>query len=122
MRSSSATDLRMRRLLRIPEHRVTATEASARSALERSLLVSMVRCLLTYIVLPFVAPAVGATTGVTPIVGIVVGLVAILFNVASIRRFWRADHRYRWHYTALAVTVISLLLWLVFADVVELLS
>lgn len=121
-RSSSPTDLRVRRLLRIPEQSATTTEASARSALERSLLISMVRCLLTYVILPFVAPAVGATAGVTPVVGVVVGLVAIVFNLASIRRFWRADHRYRWHYTALAVTVISLLLWLVVADVVELLS
>jgi uncharacterized membrane-anchored protein len=112
----------MRRLLRIPEQQVNATEASARSALEKSLLISMVRCLLTYVVLPFVAPAIGVTTGVTPVVGIVVGLVAIVFNVASIRRFWRADHRYRWHYTALAVTVISLLMWLVVADIIELAS
>ena len=121
-RSSSPADVRMRRLLRLPASGATATEASARSALERSLLISTVRCLLTYIILPFVAPALGVATGVAPVLGLVVGIVAIVFNVASIRRFWRADHRYRWHYTALSGTVIALLLWLVVLDVVDLLG
>ena len=99
-----------------------ATEASARSVLERSLLISMARCLLTYVFLPFVAPVLGVAGDVTPAVGLVIGLVAIGFNVASIRRFWRADHRYRWHYTALSAVVIVLLVWLVVGDLVDLLS
>ena len=119
---ASAADVRMRRLLRLPATGVTASEASARSALERSLLISTVRCLLTYIVLPFVAPVLGVATGVAPVIGLVVGAVAIYFNVASIRRFWRADHRYRWHYTALSGTVIALLAWLVVLDLVDLLT
>ena len=118
---ASPADLRMKRLLRLPTG-TTATEASARTALERSLLISTVRCLLTYVVLPFVAPVLGVATGVTPVIGLAVGLIAIYFNVASIRRFWRADHRYRWHYTALSGTVIALLVWLVVLDLVELLS
>lgn len=118
----SPADAWMRRLLRLPADGVTATAASARSAFERSLLISTVRCLLTYIVLPFVAPAVGVATGVAPVVGLVVGVVAIVANVASIRRFWRADHRYRWHYTAVAGAVIALLGWLVVLDLVDLLT
>ncbi|MDP1821586.1 MAG: hypothetical protein Q8K58_17065 [Acidimicrobiales bacterium] len=118
----SPADAWMRRLLRLPATGADATEASARSALERSLLISTVRCLLTYIVLPFLAPVFGVAAGVAPVIGLVVGVVAIVANVASIRRFWRADHRYRWHYTALSGTVIALLVWLVVADVVELLS
>jgi hypothetical protein len=118
----STADLRMRRLLRLPASGATATAASARSALERSLLISTVRCLLTYIVLPFLAPVFGVATGVAPVVGLTVGLVAIVANVASIRRFWRADHKYRWHYTALSGTVIVLLLWLVALDLIDLVS
>jgi multisubunit Na+/H+ antiporter MnhB subunit len=98
------------------------SEASARSVMERSLLISMARCLLTYVFLPFIAPVLGVAGGVTPAVGLAIGVVAIGFNVASIRRFWRADHRYRWHYTALASVVIVLLLWLVVADLVDLLG
>lgn len=115
-------DLWMRRLLRLPADAPRASEASARALVERSLLISMVRCLLTYIVLPFVAPIVGVGVGVAPAVGLVVGVVAIVANVASVRRFWRADHRYRWHYTALATTIVLLLVWLVVADIIELLT
>lgn len=118
----SSADLRMRRLLRLPLDAPKASEASARSLVERSLLISMVRCLLTYVVLPFVAPILGVGLGVTPLVGIVVGVVAIAANGASVRRFWRADHRYRWHYTALASVIVVLLSWLVAADLVELLT
>jgi hypothetical protein len=118
----SPADRRMRRLLRLPTDAPMASEASARQLVEKSLLISMVRCLLTYIVLPFVAPIFGFATGVTPAVGLVVGLVAIAANIASVRRFWRADHRYRWHYTALATVIVAALVWLVIADLVELLT
>lgn len=119
---TAPADLRMRRLLRLPLDAPKASEASARSLVERSLLISMVRCLLTYIVLPFVAPLLGVGLGVAPFVGIPIGLVAIAANVASVRRFWRADHRYRWHYTALAAVIVALLAWLVVADVIGLIG
>ncbi len=98
---TSPADLRMRRLLRLPLDAPKATGASAR---------------------PFVAPILGIGLGVAPLVGIPVGAVAIVANVASIRRFWRADHRYRWHYTALASVIIVALTWLIVADVVDLLT
>lgn len=112
----------MRRLLRLPTDAPKASEISARQLVEKSLLLSMARCLLTYILLPFAAPIFGFATGVTPVVGIVVGLAAIVANVASVRRFWQADHRYRWHYTVLAMVIVAALVWLVVADVVELLT
>ena len=119
---TSPADLRMRRWLRLPLDAPLASEASARSLVERSLLISMVRCLLTYIVLPFAAPLLGVGLGVAPLIGIPVGLVAIVANIASVRRFWRADHRYRWHYTALASVIVALLTWLIAADVIDLLT
>jgi hypothetical protein len=118
----SPGDLRMRRLLRLPVDAPKATESSARKLVEKSLLISMARCLLTYIVLPFVIPVLGIAAGVTPFVGIVVGLVAIAANVASVRRFWRAEHRYRWYYLALASVIVAALVWLIVADLAELLG
>lgn len=117
-----AADVRMRRLLRLPLEGPKASEASARALVERSLLISTVRCLLTYIFLPFIAPVLGVGLGVAPYIGIPVGVVAICFNVASVRRFWRADHRYRWHYTALASVIVAMLSWLVVIDVIDLLG
>lgn len=119
---TAPADLRMRRLLRLPLDAPIATEASARTMVERSLLISMTRCLLTYIALPFLLPLLGVGLGVAPVIGITVGTVAIVANVASVRRFWRADHRYRWHYTAFASLIVAMLTWLIVADVVDLLG
>lgn len=84
-------------------------------------MVSAVRCLLTYVFLPFVAPAVGFAAGVGPWIGIPLSAVALGANVVSIRRFWLADHRFRWAYSAIAAAVMVLLLVLLAGDVAELL-
>ena len=52
-----------------------------------------------YIVFPFVLPAVGIARGVGPFIGVVIGILAIVSITYSIRRFWRANHSKRWHYT-----------------------
>ena len=93
----------------------------AERAASLSMVISGVRCLLTYIVFPWVLPAASRTSGVGPAIGLVVGLVAIAFNVASIRRFQRSGHRYRWHITALNSAVIALLVVLVVRDIADLL-
>lgn len=85
-----------------------------------SILVSAVRCLLTYVILPFVTPIIGLAPGVGPVVGIVIGTVAIVFNVLSIRRFWRVRHRWRKPVTVVHVGVIVLLVILVAVDLAEL--
>jgi hypothetical protein len=121
-RAWSPADLRMRRLLRLPVDAPKATEASARQLVEKSLLISMSRCLLTYVVLPFVIPIIGIRGNIAPVIGVVLGVVAIIANVASIRRFWRADHRYRWHYTALASVIILAMVWLIAVDLAEIFS
>jgi hypothetical protein len=112
----------MRRLLRLPVDAPVASEASARQLVEKSLLISMARCLLTYIVLPFLVPIMGIAAGVTPFVGIVLGSVAIAANVASVRRFWRAEHRYRWYYLGLSSVIVCALVWLIAIDLAEIFS
>ena len=117
--STSDADRLMRRLLRLPEG-TTSTAAEARSAFQKSLLFTTCRCLLMYIILPFVLPAVGIARGVGPIVGIVIGLLAMVSIVYSIRRFWRADHSKRWHYTVFGTTIIAFLVWATIADTIAL--
>ena len=109
----------MRRLLRIPDGHTATTDAAQR-AFSTSVLVSAVRCVLTYLVLPFLAPALGLAAGVGPAIGLPIEAVAIASNVMTIRRFWAADHRWRWAYTALAVTVIALLVVLMAEDITTL--
>ena len=122
-RELSPVDRRMRRLLLLPaDPTPTASEQSARRVFEVSIYISAARCLLTYIILPFVFPIIGVSTRATPAIGLPVSFIAIAADVMSIRRFWRADHRYRWHYTALAGAIIVAMLVLVTIDVTELLT
>ncbi|MGH9234751.1 MAG: hypothetical protein ACRD0R_15595 [Acidimicrobiales bacterium] len=114
-----AADVAVRRLLRIPEGQ-TANVGAAQRAFSTSVLVSAIRCTLTYLVLPFLAPALGLAAGVGPAIGIPVGVVAIACNVMTIRRFWAADHRWRWAYSALSLTVIALLVVLMVRDIATL--
>jgi hypothetical protein len=64
----------------------------------------------------------GFAAGVGPVIGIPIGVAAIVCNVLTIRRFWAADHRWRWAYTALSLTVISLLVVLMVNDLASVLS
>jgi hypothetical protein len=117
----SKADLVVRRLLRIKDRPATDGPASAYGSFQRSMLISAVRCTLTYVVFPFVAPAVGFATGVGPVVGIVIGSFAIACDVFTIRRFFAVDHRWRWPVSAIAFSVICLLAVLLVQDVSHLL-
>lgn len=113
-------DVLVRRLLQIPDDTTAAAKAKAEGTFTASLLVSAVRCLLTYLVLPFLGPAVGVAAGVGPWIGLPLSVVGIAANVMSIRRFWVADHPWRRPYTVIALCVIGLLAVLAAGDVAEL--
>ena len=112
----------MRRLLRIRERPAGVTAASAYSTFQKSMLISATRCTLTYVVFPFVLPAVGFATGIGPVLGIIIGVLALTCDVFTIRRFFAVDHKYRWHFSAVASSVIVLLLVLLVQDIVHLVS
>jgi hypothetical protein len=117
----SAADLVVRKVLRIRDRPTGLSENAAYSAFQRSMLISAIRCTLTYVIFPFVLPAAGFATGVGPVLGIAIGLVAITCDVFTIRRFFSVDHRWRWQFSAIAGTVICLLLILMVQDIVHLL-
>jgi hypothetical protein len=118
---STAADRFMRRLLRLPEGK-TSTAAEARSAFQTSLLISATRCVLMYIFFPFVLPLIGVAKGVGPAIGLVIGVLAIVSITLSIRRFWRANHSKRWHYTVFGTLVIGFLIVLLVKDLSSVLS
>jgi hypothetical protein len=118
----SAADLVMRRILRLDVNAARATPDDARKAFQTSILVATVRCLLMYIVFPFVLPALGLAAGVGPAIGLPIGLAAIVAITMSVRRFWRADHSKRWHYTVIGALVVVFLGVLVVRDFLDLIA
>ena len=112
----------MRRILRLPADAPPGTAAGARKAFQTSMLVATVRCLLMYLVFPFVLPALGIARGVGPAIGLAVNAVAMVCIVLSMRRFFRADHPKRWLYAALGGAVLVLLAVLAVVDLAALVS
>lgn len=121
MRSDSPSDRFMRRVLRLSDE-PKLSAAQARSSFQKSLVWTAARCLLMYIVFPFVLPPLGIALGVGPVIGISIGLLAMVSIVYSIRRFWRADHSKRWHYTVFGTAIIAFLVWATIADVFRLID
>ena len=110
----------MRRVLRLPEDSPRASRAAAQQAFSRSVWISAARCLLTYIVLPILGPIAGFSGRVGPVLGLAVGAVSMVAIVASIRRFFASDHRWRWRYTAIGGSIFVLLVVQAVIDIGEL--
>ncbi len=108
----------LRRLLRVPDERPPKrADEAAQSLFSTSMLISATRCLLGYVVFPILGPTLGAAAGFTPIIGIPLGLVALVFDVRGIRRFFVADHKWRWPITAIYLAVMVLVVILLVHDI-----
>jgi hypothetical protein len=119
----STADRTVNRLLRIGQtDESTQRQEDAQRLFSVAMIISGLRCILSYVVFPFVLPALGlgATAGVGPAIGIPVGVVALFFDVRGIRRFWVANYRYKWQMTGVYLLVIGLVTYLVVADIVQL--
>jgi hypothetical protein len=116
----SPADRRMRRVLRLPEDGPRVSFVEAQNAFSKSMYVSATRCLLTYIVLPVLAPLVDLSGGVGPVLGLVLSLVSMVAIVAATRRFFAADHAWRWRYTLIGGGVFVLLVVQAVVDATDL--
>ena len=118
----TSADRFMRRLLRLPLDAPPGSAAGARKAFQTSLIVATFRCLLMYVVFPFVLPAVGLAKGVGPAIGLVINVAAMVCIVMAMRRFFRADHPKRSAYAALGGTVLVFLVVLAVQDFVTVIT
>lgn len=126
-RSSEPTsvDGAVNKFLRIRAVDKTSNQQEAAQKLfSVSMVISGFRCILSYVILPFVLPlfGVGATAGVGPAIGIPVGVIALAFDARGIRRFWAIGYRYKWQMTTIYLMVMGLVSYLVIVDIVHLVS
>ena len=95
------------------------SSGAAHRAFRISVVVSAVRCVITYLLVP-VLVAVGSVAGwfAAP-VGIALCVYAGVNGVVSVRRFWAVDHRQRWMYTAFIGVVFVVLTVALVTDLVR---
>lgn len=124
LNAEQTIDAAVRKLLKIPKVKNTAPqERGAERLFSFAMLISALRCTLSYVILPFVIPALGlgASTSIGPQIGIPIGLIALYYDIKGIRRFWIANHRLKWQMTIIYLLVIALVTYLVVNDLIRLL-
>lgn len=86
--------------------RVEHAEPRALWSLGGSMVLSALRCLVTYVVVPMAVPVLGWMGGVATPLSLVLSLAAVALAVDNLRRVWIADWRWRWAYTGFSGVVI----------------
>ncbi|MDN5558040.1 MAG: hypothetical protein L0G23_01185 [Ruaniaceae bacterium] len=114
-RSDGAADRFMRRLLGITATDRRSTEQAHR-AFRVSVVISGVRCLITYLLVPVLVPILSLAGWVAAPIGLALCAVAAVSGIVSVRRFWLSDHRYRWMYTAFIGVVFVVLALALISD------
>ena len=116
-RPRSRADELARRLLRID------TEVpGALVPMKGSLLLSAVRCIITYVLIPLLVPLFGWLTPLAAPISFVLTIIAGAMAITSLRRVWAAEWSHRWAYTAFAIVVLLALAGLLVVDVLALLG
>jgi hypothetical protein len=115
---TAGADAWVRKVLRVePGPPVPADQAHRLFSI--SIAISALRCLLTYVVLPLAGPLARVTVS-DPSITIPVGVVALFFDVKALRRFWLADHSWRWWISGLYLVVMARILGVLASSVVDL--
>ncbi|CAN5887760.1 hypothetical protein BH23ACT5_BH23ACT5_09230 [soil metagenome] len=102
-------DRRVRRWLRVEGDAVPGAVFDAQNKLRSSIIISGIRCIITYLLVPIATPIIGFLGVVAAPVSIALSVFAIVLGYNSLRRFWMADHRLRWRYTIFILVVWVLL-------------
>lgn len=111
----------MRRLLRVGGTIDKDAIFGARRSTTAAIVVSGLRCIITYLLIPVLAPVIGLSTWFSAPLTIALSALAILMGITGVRRFWIANHRARWAYTCFIGVVIVVLVIGIVTDVASLL-
>ena len=112
----------MRRLLRVGDEVDKGAILGARRSTTTAIVISGIRCTITYLLVPILAPFMGLVETVGAPLAIALSSSAILMGVSGVRRFWIADHRARWAYTSFIAVVVALLIVGIIFDLASLVS
>jgi hypothetical protein len=113
----SRADEVARRILRIEDE-----VPGAVFPMRGSLMLSAIRCLVTYVAIPLLVPVFGWLTPIAAPLSLLLTVVAAVMAITSLRRVWAAHWSGRWAYTAFAVVVLGALAGLLVVDLTTLLG
>ncbi len=94
----------------------------AEGAFSFALVFSGVRCILMYVVMPFILPIIGIAGTGAAYLDLGINTIAIGAIIYSLRRFWAVDYKYKWQYLPVAVVALAILSAFMLLDVQTLLS
>lgn len=118
----ATADRFMRRLLRVGDRVDRNAVFGARRATTTAIVVSAVRCTITYLLIPILVPFVGFLNTFGAPISLVLSSFAVVMSIRGVRRFWIADHRARWSYTAFIGMMLVLLATTIVLDLVAIIS
>ncbi len=118
----SGTETVVRRILRVPLGPPKASDDAANRLFSTSIALSALRCLFTYIFVPVLVPVLGMSVADSPAIGIPLSLLALVFDVRAVRRFWLADHAWKWRMTGLYSLLMAMVTALLVIDIVHAVS
>ncbi|MET0696865.1 MAG: hypothetical protein ABWZ58_05500 [Acidimicrobiia bacterium] len=107
-RERTTADRFMLRLLRVGDVVDKNAILGARRSTTAAIVVSGIRCIITYLLIPILAPVIGISEASAPVT-IALSALAIVLGISGVRRFWIADHRARWAYTIFIAVIVALL-------------
>lgn len=111
----------MRKLLRVdPAKRTPRTEREAHRGFQIALVITGIRCTISYLLIPILVPIVGLSGMLAAPVGLLLSAVAVVNGIYSLRRFWISNSRHRWAYTWFIAVVFLILIVAVVADTMRL--
>lgn len=116
-RPRSAADRIARRVLRVED-----AEPRALMPLKGSLIISAVRCVITYALVPALVPIISGLGVLATPLSLTLSVVAAVMAVISLRRVWLADWSGRWGYTVFIGVVLAVLAVVIAFDVRALLA
>lgn len=105
MQLTPSFDRTVERILRVTpvEARTVTEERSAENTFMASMLFTGIRCLLEYIVLPFVLPLLNLSNTIAVPLVLAVNAVALAALIHSVRKFWAIDYKHKRAFLGVAI-------------------
>ncbi len=107
----------IRQLLRVGDIVDRNAIFGARRATTAAIVVSGIRCSITYLLIPIMAPFVGFLNTLDAPISLGLSSFAVVMSVGGVRRFWIANHRARRAYTVFIGVMLVLLSVTIVLDV-----